>query len=409
MNNEALRCLLCKKPKCSMQGCPVHTPIPECMLMYRQGKLDDAGELLLRNNPLTAVTSQVCDWKQFCYGHCVLNVKKVPVRWYEIEQEISTAYLFKYRLERRSRELEGKRVALVGAGPVGIAAAFWLYEAGADVTLLDANPRMGGVLRYGIPAFRLDKKYVDAYEEMFARAGIVFQGGVELGKDLSLSDLSARYDAVLIGAGAEKPATLNIPGEERSVQALSFLKDPSAFALGRKVIVVGGGNVAMDACRTAQRLGAETWVYYRKTFENMPANPLEVEEAKADGVQFRVFQAPIEVRDGAVIFRDCQNETDPETGKLVTKILDGTDHEVPCDVLMPAISEKPDFGILAGAPWQHNVWKWPFTDEGGRMSFQDSGKANVFVAGDFTLGPKTVVEAIGSARAAADGILTILK
>ena len=146
MNNEALRCLLCKKPKCSMQGCPVHTPIPECMLLYRQGKLDQAGELLLRNNPLSAVTSQVCDWKQFCYGHCVLNVKKVPVRWYEIEQEISEEYLFKHHLERRSRELEGKRVALVGAGPVGIAAAFWLYEAGADVTLLDANPRIGGVV-----------------------------------------------------------------------------------------------------------------------------------------------------------------------------------------------------------------------------------------------------------------------
>ena len=386
MNNEALRCLLCKKPKCSMQGCPVHTPIPECMLMYRQGKLDDAGELLLRNNPLTAVTSQVCDWKQFCYGHCVLNVKKVPVRWYEIEQEISTAYLFKYRLERRSRELEGKRVALVGAGPVGIAAAFWMYEAGADVTLLDANPRMGGVLRYGIPAFRLDKKYVDAYEEMFARAGIVFQGGVELGKDISLNDLSARYDAVLIGAGAEKPATLNIPGEERSVQALSFLKDPSAFALGRKVIVVGGGNVAMDACRTAQRLGAETWVYYRKTFENMPANPLEVEEAKADGVQFKVFQAPVEVKEGGVVFCDCENVQPEDGSRVITRIIEGTEHFVPCDTLITAISEKPDPALREEAQGLRNVW----------------------LCGDFLTGPATVVAAVASARSAVEEIKTSL-
>ncbi|MBR5064475.1 MAG: hypothetical protein IKX05_07150, partial [Bacteroidales bacterium] len=132
---------MCKKPKCSLQGCPVHTPIPECMLLYRQGKLDEAGEMLIRNNPLTAVTSQVCDWKLFCYGHCVLKVKQIPVRWYEIEQEISKDYLFKYRLERRTAELSGKKVALVGAGPVGMAAAFWLYEAGADVTLFDANER----------------------------------------------------------------------------------------------------------------------------------------------------------------------------------------------------------------------------------------------------------------------------
>lgn len=400
MNNEALRCLLCKKPKCSLQGCPVHTPIPECMLLYRQGKLDDAGELLLRNNPLTAVTSQVCDWKQFCYGHCVLNVKKVPVRWYEIEQEISTAYLFKYRLERRSRELEGKRVALVGAGPVGIAAAFWLYEAGADVTLLDANPRMGGVLRYGIPAFRLDKKYIDAYEEMFAQAGIVFQGGVELGKDLSLSDLSARYDAVLIGAGAEKPATLNIPGEERSVQALSFLKDPSAFALGRKVIVVGGGNVAMDACRTAQRLGAETWVYYRKTFENMPANPLEVEEAKADGVQFRVFQAPVELREDGVVFRDCENVDPGDGGRVVTRIIEGTDHFVPCDTLITAISEKPDFALFEGSGARIGEDGWPVLSPDQRVE----GLPNVWVAGDFCLGPKSVVEAVASARTAVNAI-----
>ncbi|HAC40056.1 MAG TPA: dihydropyrimidine dehydrogenase, partial [Rikenellaceae bacterium] len=262
----------------------MHTPVPECMLLYRQGQLEEAGRMLFSNNPLSAVTSQVCDWKQFCYGHCVLNVKQVPVKWYEIEQEISGAYLFRHRLERKSAEMEGKRIAVIGAGPAGIAATVWLFEMGADVHLYDANPRMGGVLRYGIPAFRLDKKYCDAYEKMFADAGISFHGNVEVGKEVTLKALSAQYDAVLVAAGAETPATLGIPGEENSVQALPFLKNPEAFTLGKKVIVIGGGNVAMDACRTAVRRGAETWVYYRKTFENMPANPMEVEEAKADGV-----------------------------------------------------------------------------------------------------------------------------
>lgn len=400
MNSEALRCLLCKKPKCALQGCPVHTPVPECMLLYRQGKEEEAGELLIRNNPLSAITSLVCDWKQFCFGHCVLNVKQIPVRWYEVEQEISGHYLFQYELQRREEALKGKRIALVGAGPVGIAAAFWLYEAGADVTLFDANPRMGGVLRYGIPAFRLDKRYIDAYEKMFAQAGIAFRGGVEIGKDLSLKDLSEQFNAVLLGSGAEKPATLHIPGEERSVQALPFLKDPSAQPLGDKVIVIGGGNVAMDACRTAQRLGAETWVYYRKTFENMPANPLEVEEAKADGVQFRVFQAPVEVREGGVVFCDCENVAPEDGGRVVTRILEGTEHFVPCDTLITAISEKPDFRLFAGSDARMGEDGWPLLDEGQRVQ----GLPNVWVAGDFCLGPKSVVEAVASARIAVDRI-----
>ena len=386
MNPEASRCLLCKRPKCALEGCPVHTPIPECMLLYRQDRLDEAGELLFRNNPMTAVTSQVCDWKKFCYGHCVLNVKQIPVKWYEIEQEISGRYLEKARLERRSQEFEGRRIAVVGAGPAGLSAAMWLYEAGAQVVLYDANPRMGGVLRYGIPAFRLDKKYCDAYEKILADAGVEFRGGVELGHDVKLEELSASYDAVLLAVGAEKPATLSIPGEEYSVQALPFLKDPSAYKLGKKVIVIGGGNVAMDACRTAVRQGAETWVYYRKTFENMPANPLEVEEAKADGVQFKVFQAPVEVRENGVVFRDCENVVPEDGGRVVTRIIEGTDHFVECDTLLVAISEKPDPELQEAA----------------------KGFKNVFSAGDFLTGPATVVQAVASAREAIDNMKTIL-
>ena len=386
MNTEAQRCLLCKKPKCAIDGCPVHTPVPEAMLLYRQGRLEEAGRLLFRNNPLSAITSLVCDWKQFCYGHCVLNVKQVPIKWYEIEQEISGQYLFNHRLERQSLELTGERVAIVGAGPVGLAAAIWLWEAGADVNIYDANPRMGGVLRYGIPAFRLDKKYCDVFELMFADAGISFHGGIEVGKDLTLSALSAEYDAVLVGAGAEVPATLRIPGEERAVQALPFLKDPSAYKLGKKVIVIGGGNVAMDACRTAVRMGCETWVYYRKTFENMPANPLEVEEAKADGVQFKVFQAPVEVKDGGVVFRDCENVQPEDGGRVVTRIIEGTDHFVECDTLITAISEKPDATLQEAARSMENVW----------------------MAGDFLTGPATVVEAVASAKEAVSQIIAKL-
>ena len=405
MNPEASRCLLCKKPKCALQGCPVHTPVPESMLLYRQGRLAEAGRLLFRNNPLSAITSQVCDWKRFCYGNCVLNVKQMPIKWYEIEQEISGQYLFEHRLERQSMELTGERIAIVGAGPVGLAAAVWLYEAGAEVNIFDANSRPGGVLRYGIPSFRLDKKYCDAFERMFLEAGISFHGDVEVGKDLTLSALSAEYDAVLLGVGAEKPATLRIPGEERAVQALPFLKNPSAFDLGKKVIVIGGGNVAMDACRTAVRQGCETWVYYRKTFENMPANPIEVEEAKADGVQFQVFQAPVEVKEGGVVFRDCENVQPEDGGRVITRIIDGTDHFVECDTLLTAISEEPDFELFAHTYAVMNAQGWPKVDEGQKVE----GLPNVWVAGDFFLGPKTVVEAVASARVAVDSMIGHLK
>ena len=402
-NNEALRCLLCKKPKCSLQGCPVHTPVPECMRLYREDRLEEAGKILFDNNPLSAITSRVCDWKQFCYGNCILNVKSIPVRWYQIEQEISDAYLFRVRLERESDVLAGKRSALIGAGPVGIAAAVWLYRAGADVAMADTHHGIGGVLRYGIPAFRLDRKYADAYERMILQAGIEFQGGIHLGRDILLNRVAARYDAVLIGAGAEVPATLRIPGEGKGLQALPFLRNPEAFDLGKKVIVIGGGNVAMDASRTAVRRGAETWIYYRKDFGNMPANPLEIKEAQRDGVQIRVFQAPVEVRTGSVVFCDCENVTDPGTGRVSTRILEGTEHEVECDTLLTAISEKPDFSLFAGCEPVTDGSGWPVVAEDGQVDIP--GIDNVFAAGDFVLGPKTVVEAVASARKAVNAII----
>ena len=162
-NQEAMRCLLCPKPRCS-DACPVHTPVPECMRYYREDKLEEAGRVLFQNNPMTAVTSQVCDWKKFCYGHCVLNARNVPVRWYEIEQEISEAYLLNHH--EKKPEQNGKNAAVIGAGPAGMTAAILLAQKGYAIDLYDDNDRPGGVLRYGIPPFRLDRKYSDAYERI---------------------------------------------------------------------------------------------------------------------------------------------------------------------------------------------------------------------------------------------------
>lgn len=398
MNPEAIKCLGCPKPRCSMIGCPVHTAIPECIRLYKEGRLKEAGEILFNNNPFSAVTSIVCNYKSFCYGACVLNAKKDPVRWYEIEQEISNEFLKAFHPDVTPKN--DQKIAIIGAGPAGLSAAIFLAQKGYNVTVYDKEERIGGVLRYGIPGFRLDKSIVDEYERILKEYDISYHGNIEIGKDITLSNIRKEVDAVIVATGAIKENKLRIPGEEKEnvINALAFLKDNSLIDKANKVVVIGGGNVAMDAARSAKRMGKDTYVYYRKTFENMPANPIEVEEAIAEGVKFEVFEAPVEVKDSSVIFRKCENVTD-ENGKLRTKILENTDHEVTLDALLVAAGETIDLSVFGDELPELNKWHYPEVDETNMTSFD-----GVFVAGDFILGAKTVVEAIASTKTAVNGI-----
>ena len=398
MNPEAIKCLSCPKPRCSMIGCPVHTAIPECIRLYKEGRLKEAGEILFNNNPFSAVTSIVCNYKSFCYGACVLNAKKDPVRWYEIEQEISNEFLKAFHPDVTQKN--DQKIAIIGAGPAGLSAAIFLAQKGYNVTVYDKEERIGGVLRYGIPGFRLDKSIVDEYERILKEYDISYHGNIEIGKDITLSNIRKEADAVIVATGAIKENKLRIPGEEKEnvINALAFLKDNSLIDKANKVVVIGGGNVAMDAARSAKRMGKDTYVYYRKTFENMPANPIEVEEAIAEGVKFEVFEAPVEVKDSSVIFRKCENVTD-ENGKLRTKILENTDHEVTLDALLVAAGETIDLSVFGEELPELNKWHYPEVDETNMTSFD-----GVFVAGDFILGAKTVVEAIASTKTAVNGI-----
>ena len=398
MNPEAIKCLGCPKPRCSMIGCPVHTAIPECIRLYKEGRLKEAGEILFNNNPFSAVTSIVCNYKSFCYGACVLNAKKDPVRWYEIEQEISNEFLKAFHPDVTQKN--DQKIAIIGAGPAGLSAAIFLAQKGYNVTVYDKEERIGGVLRYGIPGFRLDKSIVDEYERILKEYDISYHGNIEIGKDITLSNIRKEVDAVIVATGAIKENKLRIPGEEKEnvINALAFLKDNSLIDKANKVVVIGGGNVAMDAARSAKRMGKDTYVYYRKTFENMPANPIEVEEAIAEGVKFEVFEAPVEVKDGSVIFRKCENVTD-ENGKLRTKILENTDYEVTLDALLVAAGETIDLSVFGEELPELNKWHYPEVNETNMTSFD-----GVFVAGDFILGAKTVVEAIASTKTAVNGI-----
>ena len=391
MNPEASRCLLCKIPLCSEQGCPLHTPVPQAMQLYRQGQLMQAAKLVFENNPFSVITSRVCDWKKFCYGHCVLNARKNPVAWYQIEQEISAACLTQMHIEVGSSN--GQKAAIIGGGPAGMSAALYLRRAGIAVTIFEKKKYLGGMLRYGIPKFRLSHQYVEEIERILRESGVHIQTETEVRE---LSTLRKEYDALLLSIGAQKPAALHIAGEEMPHvhSALHYLEDPDHIALGKNVIVIGGGNVAMDASRTALRHGAKVTVYYRKTFENMPASMLEVQAAQNEGVSFQLLKAPLEIKEHGILFIDCQNAADAQ-GRITTKILAGTEQEVACDSILLAIGETPDDFL-----W-HN--QRPKFDAQGQMA------ENIFAAGDYRLGARTVVEAVWSAKQASQAILAHLQ
>jgi len=401
-NQEAMRCLLCRNARCTA-ACPVGTDVPACQKLYREDRLEEAGRILFENNPLSAVTSRICEWKKFCYGACVLNAKKAPIRWHEIEEEISTAWL--HSCHPMLPSPLGLRVAIVGAGPVGIAAGIWLGEAGYDVTIFDDHEEIGGVLRYGIPPFRLDRSLCSEYARVLEELGVRFEGNIHIGTERSISQLRDDYDAVLIGCGAASQNALNIPGERMPHvhYAIDYLEAPESVQLRNPVIVIGGGNVAMDACRTAVRQGLHTSVYYRKTFENMPANPDEVEAARQDGVSFHVFETPVEVRGHSVIFCTCENYTDI-SGRVMTHVLEGTEHEVECGSLLIAAGETVDLSVFGVDLPELDGHHLPAVSAGNETSIP-----GVFVAGDFLLGARTVVEAVASARIAVRGIRASLE
>ena len=403
--DETNRCLRCKKARCAI-ACPAHTSIPECIQLFKEGRYEEAGRILYQNNPFSIISSKVCDWSRLCFGHCVLNHKKVPVHWYEVEQFLSETYLKNYHPAAVTEE-KSKKVAIIGAGPAGLSAAIWLREAGYQVTVFDDNKALGGVLRYGIPQFRLDQKYILEFERLLDEYGIGFRPEQKLGTNLHLSELRKQYDATLIAAGASLYRAMRIPGEKdnpRILYAIDYLKDPDAWTLGKKVLVIGGGNVTMDASRTAVRKGCDTTVYYRKSFENMPANASEVEDAQKDGVRFVLFRVPVEIKDENVaVMRLCENSV-KEEGKIVTKTIEGSDIEVEFDNMIVAISENVDYSIFEDENIDMTEKGWPVTNGQQQTSLPD-----VFLAGDYILGPKTVVEAVASARIATEGIREYLE
>lgn len=397
---EADRCLLCKNARCKA-NCPISTEIPEVIRLFKEGKLDEAGEILFENNPLSAVCAIVCPHEDQCKGNCIRGIKGEPIPFCEMEEFISLKYLKNVKLEKVGNRDE--RIAIIGAGPAGITLSIILARKGFKVTLFDAHEKIGGVLRYGIPEYRLHNSIIDRYEEILIELGVKIRPNTLIGPVLTLDKLFFDgYKAVFIGTGVWNPKTLNIKGESLGNvhYAIDYLKSPNVYNLGKKVAVIGAGNVAMDAARVAKRNAAEeVYILYRKGFENMPCTRAELEEAKEDDVNFELFKAPIELTEQGVKYIETKNEVS-EDGKVSTITIEGTEGMFECDSVIIAVSQSPRKNIVANTTGlDTNKWGLLLTDDKGHTT-----RNGVFASGDVVTGANTVVHAVSYAKIVAESI-----
>ncbi len=397
--DEAKRCLQCKNPRC-VKGCPISTPIPEMIDLLLEGSIHEAGEKLFKNNPLSLVCSLVCPHEKQCEGHCILGTKSNPVQISSIENYISDYSLDVMDLKAEEK-LQGN-IGIIGSGPAGITIAFILALKGYSVTIFEAHDQIGGVLRYGIPEFRLSKDILSRLKDKLVELGVVIRPNTLIGPVITLEDLFRDgFDAVFIGTGVWKPRKLNIKGESLGHvhYAIDYLKNPEVYDLGEKVYVIGAGNVAMDVARTALRKGAkEVTIMYRKGMEDIPAREYELEYAKIDGVKFELYKSPVEITKEGLVYVETEKVMDGEKEKLVTK--DDSEGLFPCDSVIIAISQGPKANIV-------NNSKGIETDLRGLVVTDDAGRTTregVFASGDVVTGAKTVVEAVRYSKDVAEAI-----
>ena len=392
---EADRCLNCKRPLCK-KGCPVSTPIPEVIQLFRERKMREAGQTLFENNPMSVVCSLICNHSAQCEGHCIRGRKGTPIHFSAIEHYISAAYLDRLRLTRP--EPCGKRAAVIGAGPAGIVAALLLAQAGVDVTLFDQNNHIGGVMRYGIPAFRLPKDVLDRYQQLLESLGVRVRHNTSIGESLLIADLFRDgYDAVFVGTGTWRAQTLGVSGEAGGnvLFGLDYLKCPDTAELGERVAVIGAGNTAMDVARTAFRQGAHEVTLYARS-KHISASSDELEYALLDGAELLQGKAICEINERGPVFRTAIFD---ENDKVV-----GYEDEldqVECDTVIVAVSQKPKNKLILTTEGLEG-------DERGLLIVDERGQTTVpgvFAAGDVVTGPNTVVHAVAATKVAVNGML----
>lgn len=415
---EALRCLNCKNPRC-VQGCPVSINIPDFIQEVKAGNFEEAAKVIAKSSSLPAVCGRVCPQESQCEGVCVVGIKGEPVSIGKLERFVAD-WSRENEIDLSGNiEKNGIKVAIVGSGPSGLACAGDLAKAGYDVTIFEAFHESGGVLTYGIPEFRLPKTKVVNYEiDSIKKLGVKIENNVVVGRTITIDEMfeNEGFKAVFIGSGAGLPSFMGIPGENANgvLSANEFLTRvnlmkayiddyDTPIRVGKKVAVVGGGNVSMDAARTALRLGADTHIVYRRSESELPARVEEVHHAKEEGIQFNLLTNPTEImvdENGNVCGMKCirmeLGEPD-ESGRRRPVEVEGSEFELDVDMVIMSLGTRPNPLIASTTPGLDvNKRKCIVADDDGLTSLE-----GIYAGGDTVTGAATVISAMGAGRTAA--------
>ncbi len=419
---EASRCINCKNAQC-IKGCPVSIDIPGFIEKIKEGNIEEAYQVISVSSALPAVCGRVCPQESQCEGKCIRGIKGEPVSIGKLERFAADWASENEIKPQGASSKNGKKVAVIGSGPAGLTCAGDLAKMGYDVTIFEALHEPGGVLVYGIPEFRLPKVKVVAKEiENVKSLGVKIETNVVVGKAVTIDELldEEGFDAVFIGSGAGLPKFMGIPGEQangvfsaneyltRSNLMKAFDEESTTPIMrGRKVAVVGGGNVAMDAARTALRLGAEVHIVYRRSEEELPARVEEVHHAKEEGIIFNLLTNPVEIladEKGWVRGIRCikmeLGEPDASGRRRPIEVL-GSEFEIDVDTVIMSLGTSPNPLISSTTEGlETNKWKCIVADE----EFGKTTKEGVYAGGDAVTGAATVILAMGAGRAGAKGI-----
>lgn len=423
---EASRCLDCKNPKC-VGGCPVGIDIPGFIRELKSGNVNEAFSVISEYSALPAVCGRVCPQETQCEKYCIRGIKGEPVSIGKLER-FTADYAREHGISLdKAAKKNGKKVAVIGAGPAGLTCAGELAKAGCDVTIYEALHKAGGVLVYGIPEFRLPKDKVVAYEvENVKKLGVTIKTDYVIGKSASVDDLMKEegYDAVFIGSGAGLPRFMGIPGElacgvfsaNEYLTRSNLMKGyddnyDTVMHPGKNVVVVGGGNVAMDAARTALRLGAKVTIVYRRGEEELPARREEVGHAKEEGIVFDLLRNPVEILEdengwvrGIRIIKVELGEPD-DSGRRRPVPIEGSEYEIECDTVIMALGTSPN-------PLIASTTEGLETNRHGCLTANEetgeTTKKGIFAGGDAVTGAATVILAMGAGKKAAKGIFEYL-